>query len=334
MKIMAQMASTNSDNSCTSRAGVETLEKIEVDEVADQAAAEFIIPAAATRSRRNTLVFTGPLSRLCVCTLSRDFASMISNRPGVVHGKSSLSTVPTSNQEIPILCVGCVRLFKFNSGRLFFHKGNRETEGRSLPWLADYLDLAAMRGHDGARDRKAHPGAFAARRAFFAAIKFLKNKWKVGGINAGAVVLHCELEASVLPPACQSNTAPRRGVSRRVLHQVAEDAPQKMWIEPCWRVRRFDVDHHPVFCEDGVQFIDHVIQQHARELGDGVHLDYIGVDLRHFHGITDQFIQARTLLVDKSRQIAATGFIKTFGLHQRGGCGADGSQRGAQFVRE
>src|SRR5579863_3950438 len=58
MKIMAQMESTKMERFWTSCAGVDGPPKMEVDGVAGHAAQEFRIPAAATRSRRSTRVFT------------------------------------------------------------------------------------------------------------------------------------------------------------------------------------------------------------------------------------------------------------------------------------
>ena len=52
------MASTKYERSCTSRAGVELEEKIDVEDFAAQAAQEFSTPAAATRSRRGARDFT------------------------------------------------------------------------------------------------------------------------------------------------------------------------------------------------------------------------------------------------------------------------------------
>ena len=53
-----EMASTNIESWFTSRAGVEAVEKIEVEEVAAHVAQELKIPAAATRYRRGTRDFT------------------------------------------------------------------------------------------------------------------------------------------------------------------------------------------------------------------------------------------------------------------------------------
>src|SRR5579862_9209183 len=126
------------------------------------------------------------------------------------------------------------------SGGLFLDLRHPETKGRSLAWLAADIDLADVRGEDGAGDGKTHTGAFAKCRTFLAAIEFFEDQWKLGRLDAGAIVFHREFKAAVASPAGKCNAASYGRIARGIFDQVAEDASEQMGIEPCGSIRGFN----------------------------------------------------------------------------------------------
>src|SRR5271157_4464373 len=78
--------------------------------------------------------------------------------------------------------------------RLLLHQRHPEPEAGSLPRYARDLDRPAVRRHDGAGDSQAHPRALADGRAFLAAVKLLEDQRQVERVDAGAVIVHAELQ--------------------------------------------------------------------------------------------------------------------------------------------
>ena len=65
-----------------------------------------------------------------------------------------------------------------------------------------------------------------------------------------------------------------------------------------------------------------------------IDLHDVGVDFGHLHGLADQFVEPRSLLVDNRGQVKPACIIESLALHQRGSRGPDGCERSAQLMAE
>ncbi len=69
-------------------------------------------------------------------------------------------------------------------------------------------------------------------RALFAPVKLLKDQRQVQGVDAGAIILHRELQPVVSAFAAERDAAARRRVTGHIFQQVAQNSAEQMRIEP------------------------------------------------------------------------------------------------------
>jgi len=196
------------------------------------------------------------------------------------------------------------------------------------------VDATAVGFKDGADDGESHAGAFADLAALFSAIELVEDEGQIGGVDAGAIVLDAELEAAIAAPGAENDAAAGGRVAGGVFEEMAEDAAEEMGVEPDGGVGGLGADDDVMGREGGVGFFDGVVEQGAGELGRGVDLDDLGVDLGHFDGLADELVEAGAFFIDESGEVAAGWLVEIFIAAEHAGGGADGSKRGAQLVGE
>ena len=137
-------------------------------------------------------------------------------------------------------------------------------------------------------NRQSHSRSFAALGPPLAPIELFKDQRQIQRIDSRSVVLHAKLKLIAHPPTAQRDPAPRRRIPRRVLQQMPQDPVQQMRVEPNRTFFLAIGNRHAMPGQRLLHLLNRLFQKRPRRLPLQVHLNNVGIDLRHLYGVADE----------------------------------------------
>jgi hypothetical protein len=208
--------------------------------------------------------------------------------------------------------------------------GDGDGEDGTAAGLAGDGEVAAVGFGDGATDGEAHAGAGRAVGLGAAAVEALEDEGLLGGVDADALVGDADGDGGGALLGGDGDGGAGEGVLGGVFEEVADDLLQDGGVGADFEAFGDGDAEGVVFFGPGAGFAG-AVDEPADGDGGEVHLDLLGVELRHLDGFGDEAVEAIALFVDDGEQLVGLGGRDAAG-EERSGCAFDGGERRAELV--
>src|ERR1022692_182316 len=208
-----------------------------------------------------------------------------------------------------------------------------------MPQLARYSKSPSVGFYNRFANRQPHARSVNLHALVSSSIEFFEHKRLLEVIDAGAAIGDVDGEhlVAVFRLCGDANWSVRRRILRRVFDQVDQNLPDVRGVHPRQRKSGGDSDIHRMTKQKLLQFFERFLDYGCDGCGFEAEFDFVGIQLRHLGGFSDQPVQAVALFVDDREQfllflwrMIAGSFTGTG--EKRGHRGLNGGQWRTKFM--